>query len=657
MNVYPDASPIRLLVIGNDRVERLACRRVLERSGSMFSIGEAETMEQGLTIARAEDFDCILLDHRLPGFDGLDFLADFGEEGREFAPPVVVIAQSNDAGAAMRALKMGAADYVVKDSGGSLEWIPTAIFKVLRERRAYREKHQAMEDLRAAKAKYRGLVEQLPAIVYIASLEQPGKLLYLSPRLRDCLGHPVELCRDAPEGLLKWIHADDREHVAEQLARTYELHVPLRAEYRMIKHDGRTCWMLDEAEVVRDEEGRAMFLQGLLVDITEDKENERELEYYRHRLEDLVAQRTLQLEKQSGLLWAANNRMDLELCQRKQAEAALRASEARFRLLLESVGEGIFGMDREGRCTFVNKAALDLFGCGDIGEPEGQDILTALCRCRNGTEEEPAHKCPLLLTLHDGVPSRFTENLLRGDGSSFIAEFSAYPVRGDAGVTGAVVVARDLDETRQTLSRRLSRDSGYDLLTGLLNRWGFERRLEEAVAESRRDGSEHVLCYFDLDRFKLVNDAYGHAVGDQFLKSLASFLSGGLPRGHDVLARLGGDEFGLLLGRCPIDRAGAIANNFREAIRGFRFSWDGEEFSVGVSIGVVALNAATGSASAALSAADTACYVAKKRGRNRVQIAGVNEADRLGGLLAAREPAKGIDPARGIESFPRAASG
>lgn len=453
MNPQPHHTPpVRLLLVASDPVDSAACRRVLARSGGAFALHEAGTVAQGIVLVQDGGCDCVLLEQRRPDWELLAELAGTCERA---GVPVVVLAGAEDAGVGLRALESGAADYVVATAAG-LEWLPAAIFKALRESAARRVGRAALAELGAVRAQYRGLVEQMPAIVYLAALEPPGRLLYLSPRIADCLGYPAERWREARDGLLGAVHPEDRPRLAGLWARTWEDHAPLRAEYRMLKRDGRVRWMLDEARVVRDELGRPLFVQGLLVDITEDKENERDLEYYRHRLEDLVAQRTEQLERQSGLLLAANQRMDLELCHRKQAEAKLRASEARFRLLLESVGEGILGMDRQGRCTFINRAARDLLGCEDGWEPVGQDLLGFLCHCQG----EVAEPCPLRRTLRDGVPARFDETLLRSDGTHFVAEFAAYPLRIGAEAAGAVVVLRDIGEARAFIAR-LAQGAGF----------------------------------------------------------------------------------------------------------------------------------------------------------------------------------------------------
>jgi len=126
--------------------------------------------------------------------------------------------------------------------------------------------------------------------------------------------------------------------VIEAYALTYEHHAPLRCEYRLVKSDGQARWFLDEANVVRDEAGGTLFLQGVLVDITKDKETEQELFYYRRRLEDLVAQRTEQLEKQNAILNSANANLDKALCERKQAEQALKDADQRKNEFLAMLG-------------------------------------------------------------------------------------------------------------------------------------------------------------------------------------------------------------------------------------------------------------------------------------------------------------------------------
>ncbi|WP_082065430.1 EAL domain-containing protein [Aliterella atlantica] len=171
---------------------------------------------------------------------------------------------------------------------------------------------------------------------------------------------------------------------------------------------------------------------------------------------------------------------------------------------------------------------------------------------------------------------------------------------------------------RQT-EQRLAWQSSHDILTGLVNRWEFERRLKLALSSAKTDNQQHSLCYLDLDRFKIVNDTCGHAAGDELLRQVTALLQKQV-RATDTLARLGGDEFALLLNQCPLIQSLRIANVLRKSLQEFRFIWQDNTFTIGVSIGLVAINADTLDLSSILSAADMACYAAKNAGRNCVHV-------------------------------------
>jgi diguanylate cyclase (GGDEF)-like protein len=178
------------------------------------------------------------------------------------------------------------------------------------------------------------------------------------------------------------------------------------------------------------------------------------------------------------------------------------------------------------------------------------------------------------------------------------------------------------DRMRENIDQataRLVYQASHDALTGLINRREFEQRLERALLTALQQDREHVLCYMDLDQFKVINDSCGHAAGDELLRQLALLLKSKL-RERDVLARLGGDEFALLLENCSIEDALGVADAFRSEVQRFRFKWEDRIFSVSMSMGMVAINRDSDSAASLLSAADAACFVAKDRGRNRVHV-------------------------------------
>jgi diguanylate cyclase (GGDEF)-like protein len=169
-------------------------------------------------------------------------------------------------------------------------------------------------------------------------------------------------------------------------------------------------------------------------------------------------------------------------------------------------------------------------------------------------------------------------------------------------------------------NRQLNYHSSHDALTGLINRREFEKRVGRAIRNAQNMPSAHSLMYLDLDQFKVINDICGHAAGDRLLQQLAGLLLGSV-RHRDTLGRLGGDEFGLLLENCPLDKAVTIANKLLKSIEEFHFTWEADTFKLGVSIGLIPIDETTSDIAMAMSAADSACYIAKESGRNQLQVA------------------------------------
>lgn len=188
-----------------------------------------------------------------------------------------------------------------------------------------------------------------------------------------------------------------------------------------------------------------------------------------------------------------------------------------------------------------------------------------------------------------------------------------------------LVVCEDIT-VRRKLSEKLSFQASHDELTGLVNRREFEHRLKRVLQTAKEEGSEHALCYLDLDQFKIVNDTCGHVAGDELLRQICNLLKQCV-RKRDTLARLGGDEFAILMEDCDIDRTCRVSNQIHDVTKRFRFSWDDKTFSVGVSIGIVLVDRSFVDAKEILGAADAACYEAKDKGTNRQHIYSADDAD------------------------------
>ena len=201
-------------------------------------------------------------------------------------------------------------------------------------------------------------------------------------------------------------------------------------------------------------------------------------------------------------------------------------------------------------------------------------------------------------------------------GKKYWASEVIFPISNDRGdITHFVSLHEDITESKK-ISEQLSYQATHDMLTGLINRNEFDRRLERILLSIRDNFVEHALCYMDLDQFKVINDTCGHIAGDELLRILSGILQKRI-RKRDSLARLGGDEFAVLMEHCTLDQARKVAGELIKEVRDFRFSWEGKSFSIGISIGLVPISQGD-SVTEILKRADIACYAAKDAGRNRI---------------------------------------
>ncbi|MEG4215812.1 diguanylate cyclase [Microcoleus sp. Pol14C6] len=313
-----------------------------------------------------------------------------------------------------------------------------------------------------------------------------------------------------------------------------------------------------------------------------------------------------------------NLRLLREIEERQRLEASLFAEKELAQVTLQSIGDAVITTNAQGNVRFFNPIAEQLTGW-KAHEAQGLPLSTVFKIINEVTPkpvENPIDKA-LLEKRIVGLANH--TKLIARDGREYAIEHSAAPIRDCQGqIIGAVIVFHDVTESRN-LARQLSWEASHDALTGLINRRGFEQRLIEAIASVQDSNQQHALCYLDLDKFKVVNDTAGHCAGDELLRQITTLLQNGV-RANDTLARLGGDEFGLLLNKCPLSKAAQIAENLKDLVHQFRFSWDRKTFIIGVSIGVIAINQASQDLMEVMGAADAACYAAKGKGRNCVHV-------------------------------------
>lgn len=295
------------------------------------------------------------------------------------------------------------------------------------------------------------------------------------------------------------------------------------------------------------------------------------------------------------------------------------AERQRLQSILNSVGEGVYGVDAEGRITFVNPAARLILGYDENRELLGQSAHELF----HYAEQDGTPIAPLSGLLQSSYGSRY---ILRSwetcfwtrEGSSVPIECTVYPLYLGREQQGSVVAFRDISE-RKSLEERLLWQATHDALTELFNRRYFEEQLEAECQWQQRQKTTSALLYLDLDHFKYINDTEGHAAGDALLIQVGQRLLERLRR-TDTLARLGGDEFAILLRNIEPAELHAASEAFRSAVSEQDFNYLGKVFKVRVSIGAAVIDAVTPSPGEVLAEADIACHVAKQQGGNRSHV-------------------------------------
>jgi diguanylate cyclase (GGDEF)-like protein/PAS domain S-box-containing protein len=405
---------------------------------------------------------------------------------------------------------------------------------------------------------YRALLEQTPAISYVADFGEAHAFRYISPQVEAALGYPADHWLDVPGFWADHLHPDDQTEVIAEARAAVAEQRGMDLEYRMVRGDGQPVWIRERTTVVRNDNGRPETVHGVFVEITRDKE-----------------------------------------------------AEARETAILVAALDAIVTIDSEGRVVEFNPAAESMFGY-TREESIGREMADLIVP----PDLRPAHRAGLARAAA-GRPQRLGERLTltaqRADGSEFPCELTITRLQlpGRATFTGHIRDITDRVEAEEAL-----RDRAYhDALTGLANRARLEERLQGALERARSDGTSVVLLYVDLDRFKLVNDSFGHAVGDEIL-TLAGRRMERTLRSGDLLARHGGDEFLVLLADVEGEAARVADAVARKLVHALAepFAISGLEFQIEATVGVSVFPDDADSGDALLRHADAAMYAGKGKG-------------------------------------------
>jgi diguanylate cyclase (GGDEF)-like protein/PAS domain S-box-containing protein len=415
------------------------------------------------------------------------------------------------------------------------------------------------EELGLSDDRYRSLVEQVPAVSYVARWEPGSPFTYVSPQIEQLLGFPAERWVAEPELWAERLHPDDRELVLMEEMRTFQHEVEFDREYRLIAADGSVKWVWERDAIVRDEDGRPSHTEGVMVDITERKLAEDRAQHY-----------------------------------------------------LDVAGTILLVLRTDQTVELLNRHGRELLGYED-GELLGTDWYDAVVP----EDDRASRRENFTRVLHNG--ERFTYH--QGDvvtrtGARHTIAWRNTLLRDPSGeVVGILASGEDITE-RLRAEEEISRLAYYDPLTGLPNRAQLEAELRRCVNRCGRSGRAVALLLVDLDNFKLVNDSFGHGAGDRLLRRIAGRLRG-IEGDSGMLARLGGDEFLILLPELATDAEDAARHAADEVAARLAepFKVSGAEFHVHASIGISLFPEDAQAPVELLQHADMAMYQSKGRGR------------------------------------------
>ncbi|MEG4218241.1 EAL domain-containing protein [Microcoleus sp. Pol14C6] len=441
----------------------------------------------------------------------------------------------------------------------------------------YQQAQTELAERKRAEAAVCGIQQQLatmaaniPGSVYRTVLHPDGTMSmpYISPGVREVTGFGAEEVISHPELLTEIIHPEDKSSCDSRVAASRASLLPCDRQYRIVLRSGEVKWVQDSAKFSKNENGDVI-IDGVALDISD----------------------------------------------RKQAESALRQSEQRFRSLIENATDITIILDAEGIFRYISPSVKRILGYAphqaigrsalDIVHPD--DCATIAETLHKAIKNPKRSQCPVEYRVR------------HRNGSWCYVEAVATNLLYDPAVKGIVINCHDITQ-RKLAEEQLLHDAFHDALTGLPNRSLFTDRLEHALrlAKRRKDYLFAVL-FLDLDRFKVVNDSLGHAIGDQLLVSIARRLEACLRVG-DTVARLGGDEFVLLLEDIEgINEATTIVNRLQKKITS-PILLDGHEVFITASIGIALSSGEYLEPTTLLRDADTAMYRAKELGRARHEV-------------------------------------
>ncbi len=483
-------------------------------------------------------------------------------------------------------------------------------------------------ELRESERRFSTLAGTIEDVFWMAPPDYQS-LVYISPAYEKIWGRKIEELRADPELWIKAIHPEDVGPVLEALGALAHGTI-YDVEFRILRPDGSTRWIRDRGYPIFDALGEVVLTAGLCTDITSKKGTLQALAEAKETLELRVAERSAELERalrtnrhyttqieeanaMAGMLQSCGNPLEALEVVRAFGPKIFPGTQG-FVYLHSDLGD-LLELAAHWGIVLENGTTLDPSECWALRRnatflyPGGETALACPHHFRDS--RAPSVCAPLLaqgeiigllhLEFPDGVEAQETERT-----APRLATFS-----------DQVALALGNIRLRQSLRELSIRDA----LTGLFNRRYMDETLERELFRAVRTKKPLGVIMLDIDYFKRFNDTFGHEAGDEVLRRLGAFLREAV-RGEDLACRYGGEELVVLLPDAPLASARETAERIRAGIERLTLSLGGQPLgTVTVSLGVAAHPDHGARADALLSFADRGLYLAKEKGRNRVEVA------------------------------------
>ena len=515
-------------------------------------VDHAQALRQALD---SPDWHLVLSDLELADFSAADLLGILAEKGLD--TPVIVIKETGAEEIAFRCLESGRCQFI-RCTPAYLHSLPRLVATLLRQ--AEEEKARLLLETRLLESEERFIDVFDHTSDLIQCVAPDGSLSYTNRTWRTTMGYTEQEVKSL--NLLDILHPDSTLCCQDRFSRLLHGETLSCIEFKFLTKSGETIYLAgDCGTIIKD--GNAISTRGIFKNIT-----------------DTI-----------------------------KAEEALKISEARYQALYENAPDIHCILSTSGEIVSINQSGARILGY-EVHELVGESAAKVI----HPEDQRAVFACVAEAFQNPETKTGIEYRKIRKDGSILWVHQRTSLDPGD-GPQRLLVVCRDITDKRY-LEDKLAHQASHDALTNLLNRREFEKRLQQLLARDADPADRHMLCFLDLDQFKIINDTCGHIAGDELLRQVAALLTG-LTRSRDTLARIGGDEFAVLMEHTSLEKALSFSEKIREAVAGFEFHWRSQRFTIGVSIGVIPIQIGH-SVTDTLNLADMACYTAKKQGRNRV---------------------------------------